>query len=214
MKKIIPLILSFAVVFSFSACKKSPERDETNVTDETTSAEAITEETTIKELSPLTLKEIDPAQVLVVYLNEREGTEEAAKAVAAGLNCDLFEIVPLEPYPEDETEKLERAQNEYDDLLLPALEGHVEDMSAYSVIVAVFPEFGGNMPMVVRTFMEDYDLRRTFVVPVCIASADGAGYAVEQLRSLLSQTPVYDGITITPEEDIPAMIAALLDSEL
>lgn len=214
MKKIIPLMLSFIIVFSFSACKKSPERDETNVTDETTSAEALTEETTVRQLSPLTLKELDPAQVLVVYLNEREGAEEAAKAVAAGMNCDIFEIVPSEPYPEDEAEKLKRAQNEYEDILLPALEGHVEDMSAYSVIVAVFPEFGGNMPMAVRTFMEDYDLRRTFVVPVCIASADGAGYAVGQLRSLLSQTPVYDGITIAPEDDIPAKIAALLDSEM
>ncbi len=214
MKKIIPLILSFAVVFSFSACKKSPERDETNATDETTSAEALTEETTVKELSPLTLKGLDPAQILVVYLNERDGAEEAAKAVAAGLNCDIFEIVPEVPYPEDEAEKLARAQNEYENLLLPALEGHVEDMSVYSVIVAVFPEFGGNMPMAVRTFMEDYDLRRTFVVPVCIASADGAGYAVDQLRSLLPQAPVYDGITITPEDDIPVKIAALLDSEL
>lgn len=214
MKKCLLFVLTAAVLFSFAACKKSPE----NISEESTAPEQSTseaaEETTARELETLRLRELEPDEVLVVYFNGREGVEEAAKAVSAALSCDSFEIVPAEPYPEEEEAKLERAANEYENLLLPALEGHVEDMSAYSAIVAVFPEFGGNLPMAVRTFMEDYDLRRTLIVPVCLTSDKGVGFAMEQFRSLMSLCPVYGGTVITPEEDIRAKTAELLDAAL
>ena len=214
MKKCLLFVLTAAVLFSFAACKKSPEAVPEESTAPVESTLEAAAETTARELETLRLRELDPSEVLVVYFNGREGVEETAKAVCAALSCDIFEIVPVEPYPEEEEAKLERAANEYENLLLPALEGHVEDMSAYAVIVAVFPEFGGNMPMAVRTFMEDYDLRRTLIVPVCLTSAEGAGYALEQFDSLMSLSPVYGGTVITPEDDIQVRTAELLDSEL
>lgn len=214
MKKILLFMLVLTLAFSFSACRKSPETDLTAAEDETTAAEELTEETTARELTPLTLGEVDPSEVLVVYFNGREGVETTAKSIAAGLSCDSFEIVPAELYPENEEEKLARANNEYENLLLPVLEGHVEDMSVYSVVVAVFPEFGGNLPMAVRTFMEDYDLRRTSLIPVCVCSGDDAGFALEQFASLMSLSPVYDGVAIASSDDIGAKTQELLSARL
>lgn len=222
MKKIIPFILLLALVFSFAACKKSPEADADKNGEETLlSAEDVQDTTAAEgetglaeELPALVLQEQEPAEILVVYFDGRDGVKEAAEAVCAGLGCESFELVPAVPYPENETEKLARADKERAEEQLPALAERFEDMSRYSVVIAVYPEFNGNMPMIIRTFMEDYDFRRVSLVPVCVCSGTEPGEALAQFDALLPFCPVYSGLAVTAEDDITVKIPAWIGSEM
>ena len=215
MKKFTALLISVIVILSFASCKKT-EQTEIKVTTATDGTVAETQETTtlLREREAFTLKDVAADEILIAYFDGGYGAKKTAEYIKDLLGCESFEIKPVEEYPEDEAQKLERADNEYENLILPALEGSVENMSKYSVLIVVFPEFNGNMPMAVRTFLEDYDLRRIAVVPVILTKEDTESFAASQISLLLSSSPVYEAVKLDVDEFDETAINALLTKEL
>lgn len=220
MKRIIIFALAFSLLFAFSACGKLPqsgiwipEESETESAPEENTEKAA-QETTVKQVSPLSLKDIAPEKILTVYFDPRGSAGAVADLLAGELGCEAFELVTIAPYPEDESELVEKANNEYENILYPALEAMPEKAGDYEVIIAVFPEIGGNMPMAVRFFLESFDLRFTALVPVCVCEGLAPAYGMAQFRSLMSGCPVYGGLEIMPEDDILTKCGEWLVSEL
>lgn len=98
--------------------------------------------------------------------------------IAERTNGDLFEIVPETAYSVVYQETVSRHQEERRTDARPAIASQVEDMDGYTTIFLGFPLWSADAPMVIRTFMESYDLSGKTVVP--FATSGGSGMSTAQ----------------------------------
>ena len=87
---------------------------------------------------------------------------------------DYFEILCETKYPGDEDKTYEQAQQEQLDQARPQLASHVENMDDYGTIILVYPNWWGGLPMPVASFLEEYDLSKKTIIPVCCYEAEDA----------------------------------------
>ena len=114
--------------------------------------------------------------------NITEGnTEIIAKMIAEKTNGDLFEIkVKNDNYPQIYTELTEYAQQEKRANARPEIVGNVENFSDYNTVFIGYPNWWGDMPMPVYTFLESYDFNGKNIVPFC--THEGSGLSGTQIK--------------------------------
>ena len=118
------------------------------------------------------------SNVLVAYFSWSGHGQQMARWISDETGADLFRIVPEEPYGEDYSECADRAKNELDNGIRPALSEDIDAdiMAQYDTIYLVFPVWWYDLPMPVWTFLEVYDLNGKTIIP-CFShngSASGA----------------------------------------
>lgn len=134
--------------------------------------------------------------VLVAYFSRTGNTESVAQIIQENMNADLFEIIPEEPYPSDYQECLERAEQEQNENARPAIANSLENMDEYDVIFLGFPIWYGDTPMIIQTFLEEYDFDGKVIAPFSTSGSSGIGTAVNSINQL-SGADVRDGLSIT-----------------
>ena len=216
MKKIAALLLALLTAVSITACAGSSEPAETGSPDvensvteemfepESSAAESEqaneaaqpgkTEET---EPVPETDTGMEGAKVLVAYFSATNTTEGVAEHIANGLNADLYEIVPEEPYTEADlnyNDDNSRSTIEMNDpSARPAISGSVENMEQYDIVFIGYPIWWGEAPRIVSTFMESYDFSGKTIVPFCTSGGSGIGSSDSNLEQLTSGADWLDG---------------------
>lgn len=130
------------------------------------------------------------SKVLVVYFSATNTTEGVAEHIAAGLNADIYEIVPEEPYTDADlnyNDNNSRSTLEMNDpAARPAISGSVEDMDQYSIVFVGYPIWWGDAPRIMSTFMESYDFSGKTIVPFCTSGGSGVGSSATNLGELTS----------------------------
>lgn len=146
MKKMTALFLSLLMIFTLTACGSQSSGNDTtdtqSVSDSTeTSAEASTEATTeAPEEASAEESETTGGKTLVVYYSATGNTEEAASYIAAAAGADLFELVPVEPYSDDDldwTDDNSRVVYEHDNpdaRVVELVESTVSDWESYDTV--------------------------------------------------------------------------------
>lgn len=208
MKKIAALLLTLLMAVSLTACAGSSEPSETgspdvesSVAEETSEPESAAEaesenetaqpgETEGMEPVPETDTRMEGAKVLVAYFSATNTTEGVAEHIANGLNADLYEIVPEEPYTEADlnyNDDNSRSTIEMNDpSARPAISGSVENMEQYDIVFIGYPIWWGEAPRIVSTFMESYDFSGKTIVPFCTSGGSGIGSSDSNLEQLTS----------------------------
>ncbi|MBQ8476191.1 flavodoxin [bacterium] len=125
--------------------------------------------------------------------NIQEGnTAIIAKMIAKKTSGDLFEIKPLKDnYPSKYSSLTQFAKEEKMQNLRPELKDKVENFSKYDTIFIGYPNWWGDMPMPVYTFLESYDFKGKKLYHFC--THEGSGGAKEGL-SLYGHTAQNDRI--------------------
>ena len=141
--------------------------------------------------------ETKTGQILVAYFSRTGNTETVAECVAELTGGDLLEIVPAVPYPGDYQDCLETARRELKEDSRPALSSHVPDISIYDTVFIGFPIWHANTPMVVRSFLEEYDLSGKTIAPFCTSGSSGIGQAMSAIRELCPDSTILDGLSVT-----------------
>lgn len=201
---------------SLTACDGSSEPAETGSSDvensvaeemsepESSAAESEQEnetaqpgETEETEPVPETDTGMEGAKVLVAYFSATNTTEGVAEHIANGLNADLYEIVPEEPYTEADlnyNDDNSRSTIEMNDpSARPAISGSVENMEQYDIVFIGYPIWWGEAPRIVSTFMESYDFSGKTIVPFCTSGGSGIGSSDSNLEQLTSGADWLDG---------------------
>lgn len=216
MKKFAALLLTFVMAASLAGCAGNSEPSETSTPDTESSISA---ESTAPESSEAASEpESEPAtdsqteetesstnadtesaesQVLVAYFSATGTTEGVAENIAGGLDADLYEIVPEEPYTDadlDYHDDNSRSTIEMNDSSSrPAISGSVENMEQYSIVFIGYPIWWGEAPRIVSTFMESYDFSGKTIVPFCTSGGSGIGSSASNLEKLTSGATWLDG---------------------
>lgn len=133
---------------------------------------------------------------LVVYFSWSGNTENVAKAIAAQTGADLYEIVPEEAYVDDYNTLLDIAGEEKESGARPAITGTIEDISQYEMIYVGYPNWWADMPMILYTFFDSYDLSGKTIAPFCTSGGSGLSGTVNRIRELEPDAEVLDGLHI------------------
>lgn len=158
-----------------------------------TPVEATTEEEPEETASETTSKS------LVVYFSWSGNTENVAKSIQTQTNSDLFEIVPKIPYSDDYNTVVDLAQEEQKNNARPEIADIVENIDQYDVIYIGFPNWWGDMPMILYTFFDTYDLSGKTIAPFCTSGGSGLSNTVNEMKELEPNAIVTNGLHIGSE---------------
>nr|WP_296831899.1 flavodoxin [uncultured Marvinbryantia sp.] len=181
---------------------ESAQPDETQ---ETAGITEIAETTEITEAADIletgtdaeTETQTEGTKILVAYFSATNTTEGVAEHIANGLNADLYEIIPEEPYTDEDlnyNDNNSRSTLEMNDpSSRPAIAGSVENMEQYTIVFLGYPIWWGEAPRIVSTFMESYDFSGKTIVPFCTSGGSGIGSSASNLEQLTSGATWLEG---------------------
>ncbi|MCZ0860093.1 flavodoxin [Methanocorpusculum sp. MG] len=190
----LAVLLLAAVLMAGCVSTPSDTGPETAVPTQTAVLRAT--EPTVTDTQNITGGNETAPKILIAYFSRTGNTETIANMIAEETSGTLFEIVPEVSYPEDYTECTEIARQEQNDNARPALATHVENMNEYDVVFVGYPIWWGTMPMMMFTFLEEYDLDGKTIVPFCTSGGTGLGRSVTDIRTLCPNATIADGFTV------------------
>lgn len=147
--------------------------------------------------------EVSDGKVLVAYFSWSGNTEEMAAYIAEQTGGDLLEIQPEPPYPTDYTECGEVALAERDSDARPAIANLPESVDTYDTILIGYPIWWHTAPMIIGTFLEQYDLAGKAVYPFTqSASMDTEQFdnSIAFVRENADGAAVHDGLFARPSD--------------
>ena len=130
-------------------------------------------------------------KILVVYFSATGTTKPLAEYAAEILNADLYEIVPEDPYTEEDLAYYTNGradQEQNDPAARPTISGGIENMAEYDTIVLGYPIWHGQAPRIISTFLESYDFSGKTILPFCTSHSSGIGSSADNLHGLCSDS--------------------------
>lgn len=220
MKKMISILLAALMVLSLAACGNTQIAGETENPTAGTSAQSEPETAAEPEETEPSEKadseETENAEtvgngsnILVAYFSlageqygvgviEEGNTSIIAHMIAEQTGADLFEIEPVTPYPESHSELLEVSQEEMSENARPEIADTVENMEDYDTVFIGYPNWWGDMPMIVYNFIESYDFEGKTVIPFCTHGGSGLS-RTESTIAEITGASMLDGFAISGE---------------
>lgn len=106
---------------------------------------------------------------------EKGNTHIIADMIADATGADLFEIVPEKGYPKDSYDEcIEIAKRELQQKARPAVRGDIA-IEDYDVIFIGYPQWWGEPPMCVYTFIDKHDWNGKTIIPFVTHEGSGMG---------------------------------------
>lgn len=214
-KKVFSIILAGVLVLGLAACSQSAET-ETASTAETTAvstqpAESQPDETASKSTQAESDTQVETTQeetsqadeaeegkkTLIAYFSWSGNTEKLANMIQQETGGDLFEITPAEPYTEDYDALLEQARQEQQDQVRPELTGQVDNWEEYDVVFVGYPNWWGDTPMAVLTFLESYDFGGKTLIPFCTHGSSGFGRSLVSVENSAAGAELLEGFEVS-----------------
>lgn len=193
-EKKIAILLSLVMILGLAACGNSASRTEQSSTEENSVENTNISESQIEETDN---PDVQESKVLVAYFSATGTTEGVAEHIANGLNADIYEIVPEDPYTDadlnynDNNSRTTIEMNDPD--ARPAISGSVEDMNQYTIVFIGYPIWWGDAPRIISTFVESYDFSGKTIVPFCTSGGSGIGSSATNLEQLTSRATWLSG---------------------
>lgn len=148
------------------------------------------------------------SDILVVYFSrtgenynvgnvEVGNTAMVASYIKEYLKCDSFEIVPVDKYPDNYDECTKLASKEKDDNARPLIQNKIDNFDSYKTVFIGYPIWWGDLPMIMYTFMEDYDFNGKDVYLFNTHEGSGDAGTYSTVQSKLSKANVNtDGLAL------------------
>ena len=197
-------VLAGTAAFCLAACsggtESEPEAsDQTEVNADSQVAEepadAVTEENTGDGAG----SSEEDGGALIVYFSWSGNTEAVAQEIQSQTGADLFEIVPAEPYTDDYDELLDIAQEEQSSDARPAIADTV-DLSGYDTVYLGFPNWWGDMPMIMYTFLDEYDLSGKTIAPFNTSGGSGFSGSLDTIAEMEPDAEITEGLSLGSSE--------------
>ena len=187
MKRFFVLLCAGIMVLAFTACGNSStvESDSKNEKDMSKSTNVQTESASSLADNTAQAEQTEgDSKMLVAYFSlageqygvgviEEGNTSVIAHMIAEQTGADLFEIKAVNPYPTSHSKLLEVSRKEMADKARPEISETVNNMDDYDTIFIGYPNWWGDMPMIVYHFLESYDLSGKTIVPFCTHGGSG-----------------------------------------
>lgn len=127
-------------------------------------------------------------------------TKRLAATIAELIDCDEYEILAADPYPDAYDPTVERNQREQNEDVRPAIAGELPDISSYSMVIIGSPVWNVRAPMIMSTFVESVDLAGKRVLPFVTYAVSGMSGVDQDYRDALPSSEVATGLAVRGED--------------
>ena len=159
-------------------------------------------------LSMSSMNAAEAAKAIVIYFSHtgenysvgviQEGnTAKVAKEIARQTGAAIWEIKESEPYPVKYNDCIARAKKELQSKARPAFQGTAPDLAGIDTIYIGYPNWWGDAPMVVYTFLEKAKIDGKTILPFCTHEGSGLGSTARNLAKAFPKAKFnQDGLAI------------------
>lgn len=105
-----------------------------------------------------------------------------ANMIAQDTGADTFSIRTVQKYPASYDETVALAQTEENDNARPELATQLENADAYDILFLGYPNWWGNMPMAVYTFLETNDFSGKTIIPFVTHGGSGFSGTIQSIQ--------------------------------
>jgi flavodoxin/predicted small lipoprotein YifL len=189
MKKLLAMLLALVVALSLAACGSGTQNEP---------APAPSKDT--EDTSPESGSEAGETKALIVYFSWSGNTESVAKEIQTQTGAAIFEIVPATPYTDDYNTLIELAQEEQRTGARPEIADTIENIGDYDTVYVGFPNWWGDMPMILYTFFDRYDLSGKTVVPFVTSGGSGFSDTIATMKGLEPDAVFLEGLALGSAE--------------
>lgn len=226
MKRLILLILTCILSISLAACAGSRKNESISDTESESKTESKTTQSA-ENVQDNNSNGADNTQgdtnatennILIVYFAEAENSEVDAVAspsvvtingevkgrmralaemIQSETGGELFSIQTSVDYPADIGELIDYAAEEQDDDVRPELTSHIENLENYDTIFVGYPNWWYDMPMVMYSFFDEYDLSGKTIIPFNSHNGSRFSSTIKTIQKLEpAATVITDGFTV------------------
>lgn len=226
MKKLTALFLSLMLVLSLAACGNTQNVSGQTASDSAVESKepeiSAQPETESPEENRPENSESAEGKALVVYFSMPEtadtdnmteeednsavvidgkvlgNTQYVAYVIQENTGADLFRIEPETPYPTDHDTLVDMAAQEQDDKARPAIKDSIENLEQYDTIFVGYPNWWGDMPMILYSFFDAYDFSGKNIIPFNTHGGSGLSNTISTIAELEPDANVNeDGFTVS-----------------
>ena len=201
MKKIILLFMALAMVLSLAACStnqspgESTPEESSSQTNESTPTPS---NTNGKNLAVYFSMPDNVDDSTVVIDGETLGnTQYMAYVIQETVGADIFRIEPEMPYPTDHDKLVDLAKEEQNDNARPKIKDMIENFDTYENIFVGYPNWWGDMPMILYSFFDEYDFSGKTIIPFNTHGGSGFSGTISTIKELEPNAEVLDGKSIS-----------------
>lgn len=180
---LIAIVIIGIVIYMFITIANNSNRN--NVTNPNESSNNVTEQNPNNDQN-----------ILVLYFSISGNTEKVANIIHDNVGGDIIKLETVEEYPSDYDELVDYAQEEQQENARPELSTKIDDIEAYDIIFLGYPNWWGDMPMPIYTFLEEYDLREKTIAPFITHGGSGLSNTPENIQGEEPEATVTEGLAI------------------
>ena len=140
-------------------------------------------------------------KVLVVYFSATGTTKSAAKKIKKATNGALYQMKAADPYTSADlnynNDNCRANMEQQDETVRPKVKGKVKNIRKYDVIFVGYPIWWGKEPMIIRTFLESYNLKGKKIVPFCTSGGSGISGSMKGIKAAAKGANVVKGKDLT-----------------
>lgn len=129
-------------------------------------------------------------------------TQYMAYVIHETAGADIFRIEPETPYPVDHETLVDLAADEQDENARPAIRDTIKNIDDYDTIYIGYPIWWSDMPMIMYTFFDEYDLSGKTVVPFGTHGGSGFAGTIQKISELEPNADVVDDNLTISRDDI------------
>ena len=201
MKKIISLFMALAMVLSLAACSTNQSPGESTPEESSLQTNESTPTPSNANGKNLVVYFSMPDNVddsTVVIDGETLGnTQYMAYVIQETVGADIFRIEPETPYPTDHDKLVDLAKEEQNDNARPKIKDMIENFDTYENIFVGYPNWWGDMPMILYSFFDEYDFSGKTIIPFNTHGGSGFSDTISTIKELEPNAEVLDGKSIS-----------------
>lgn len=123
-------------------------------------------------------------------------TEKVANRIAEATGAELFEIRQKVPYATDYQTCIRQAKEDQRAKVRPELEALPESLDSYDEIYLGYPNYWGDLPMAVYSFLEAFDWTGKTIHPFCTHEGSGLSGTERKIACTCKGARVTEGLAI------------------
>jgi len=197
MKRSIALILVMLTFTVFSACANG--KQEIPVSSSVEKGKSLVVYFSLPETDNSSNMTTEEANSTVVINGEVLGnTQYVAYLIQEMTGGDIFRIIPSVDYPLPHDVLIEYALNEQRSDARPEIRDVIEDFDSYDTFFIGYPNWWGDMPMIMYTFFDTYDFSGKTIIPFNTHGGSRFSNTINTIADMEEDAEVIrDGLTIS-----------------
>lgn len=139
----------------------------------------------------------ETGRTLVVYFSHTGNTENVANFIHKAVGGDIIKLEPVNAYTDDYNTLLDVAQEEQRNDARPEIATKIDNIDEYDTIFLGYPNWWGDMPMIIYSFLDEYDLSGKTIAPFCTSGGSGLSGTPRTIQNEEPNATVTEGLAVS-----------------